>query len=589
MEPPERHRGSAADHPGLIMAKLNTLNIPPEMATLWDQYLTIKDISNPGRVLTSSSKQCRKAAPKKNPKAYNRRLLELCRRMAYAYAAASRKPFDKAWMLARYNEALTGIFPSPYWRELPLISATYYTSTPTSSPDLNPGPYAYRDPLNQPTAPIYPAGTETPGPASYTGETFAGYFEDSQLTWRHQLHEIADANDAADPTYLILKTNMQFNVAASNRPSRPMFSMLVSATTGTEADPAMPVTTPPIAAATSIYSRYRPPYTAPPYYAATKPAEHTIVMQTKKTATPTSDPAELMLQIAPRPMFGKGFNNNVQVETSHTFNTTPRVIIPNFRLSAVPWQMYGTNPLRYFNPLTGQTISRASAYAPDFFTYSNGQTFGKHVGATVYIYSQRGRLVKTITRSHPVHTYIQALIAHPNGWMVVEAKNTSIPSGYADVEAKIYSDAGHLQQTLILPVTAPTIAVNFLFQALLNNTRIYQDDDVRIAYRTTTAYKTRTLIAKPANYFATVLCRAGVFVAGTDLKLWRLNETNDTWQHIADLTNIIGTIAPTRDGIIYKKSDNKCTAIDATGNRTDYPTAVAFSLNNRYHTRGQIF
>jgi hypothetical protein len=88
-----------------------------------------------------------------------------------------------------------GIFDPKYWKKCQVVSTSYLGSAPTSVPDTNPPPYAYRDDLNQPTEPTYSQGLPDVAPARYSGHSSGTFFSDDLLVWSATIFNLRNKID----------------------------------------------------------------------------------------------------------------------------------------------------------------------------------------------------------------------------------------------------------------------------------------------------------------------------------------------------------------------------------------------------------
>ena len=234
----------------------------------------------------------------------------LADKLQYPPRSQPRRGFE----YARLRELLTGEVNPDYWQQLPAPVRRIFTSTPSSIPDPDPPPYAYRDPANLPTIPTYPDGTLTTGTPLYSGSTSAGYFNDDNLTWSRSTYNLITPIDDDDRAPVIARVTADLDISTDARASRPMLSLLTRSEFGPAAsiDPDDP--TPPLAEPSSYYWRYEIPPSSAPYFALDYQRQVLARLIPSAAELALAPLQQCALAVAPRPMFGRGFNNCTQVD-----------------------------------------------------------------------------------------------------------------------------------------------------------------------------------------------------------------------------------------------------------------------------------
>lgn len=246
---------------------------------------------------------------------------EICRRLGLLEGS-------EEWRAKRYEQRtalLAGIFDPRYWKKCALISESFFTSTPTSIPDPSPPPYSFRIVSNLPTIPTYPPGVADSGPAGYAGSKVGDYFEDQSLSWLESLFELVSATRSTKDEPTFFKWSPRLDIESTTRGSRPMLSLLVRADLVEWDSPIITDHDAPVSAPISFYWRYNVPQTLPPYFQAEKDRDIVGFVPDASTPDTTPVPTTAVLKSAPRPMFGRGFNNNDDVAASISNDARPEL------------------------------------------------------------------------------------------------------------------------------------------------------------------------------------------------------------------------------------------------------------------------
>lgn len=377
-------------------------NPPPPLAAAFGRLVSVGAAGGAAAGTARTRRAARYTKPKTTRSRTNAALWSLCVDMALWYAENNRLPYSVGFARDRYREAVARSYPSQYWTPVAATTSRPITSTPTSTLDPSPPSYAYRDPLNQPTIPAYPTGTPGGGAPAYAGATTGTEFADITWTWAAYDFPIPDTADATSLDRALLSLAYTLTVAASDRPSRPMYSLAARLRAGVEGDAWIDGTAPPIEPSSVYYTRYRPPATTPPYYTGAKTDTLHVAAQLLRDPLAT-DPADTVsLAIGPRPMFGRGYNNNTQVDTSLQILGTPLLILPKLSASTLPWVEYQSDPVRYWHPASGKTFSPPRTVIPAFYDTWTGLGALRATGAAQVIRDYGGRDV--------------AVAARPAGW-----------------------------------------------------------------------------------------------------------------------------------------------------------------------------
>lgn len=304
--------------------KITNQNVPPDMQQRYDALIS-SDTAGAGAGTRARTRRGARIRPgKQRTKTNYADITEavkiLFRRLGYKDTQGG----FSALVRAEKKAIGKGIWNPTHWQKCPIITTDYLANIPASVQDMNPPPYAYRDPANMPTIPAYSDGTAAAAPARYTGATSAGLFSDTLLVWTRTtyrlLHNINP--DLKEP--LITAYQPTITVAANVRGSRAMLSVILRLFLGTDSSPALTTIANPVLAKppgsppetkgpNALFWRYVLPSTVPPYWNELKLRQvigNFAPRATRQGAAPYTRAVALS---CPRPLFGRGFNNNTAV------------------------------------------------------------------------------------------------------------------------------------------------------------------------------------------------------------------------------------------------------------------------------------
>lgn len=295
------------------MVKLVGLDVPPELAQLWDKYASLTAVGQgPDEPIRT-----RRAATIPKPKRWTTR--RAYQRIAEQLLEGLRwqgVPDIPADFIKQETARLTAGFLDPrYWQQCTQTATTTIKSTPSSVADDTTDAYAYRDPAKLKTTPTYPAGAAFAATPKSSGAVSAGRWRDGDWIWRRTIFALDQVTNGNTPVALIWKSSGTITVAATVRGSRPMHSLVMKAFTCLPGDPPITTLAAPAHPFTSIYSRYTPPDVVAPYYASVIPAELFKPISDRALALGGNTASRAVILSAPRPMFGHGFNNNDTAST----------------------------------------------------------------------------------------------------------------------------------------------------------------------------------------------------------------------------------------------------------------------------------
>lgn len=437
------------------MVKLTAQSVPPEHAATLAQYLSPNLANAPGKVQARTRQKVKKKPYKKRAQRLAKTLRDLIKKMAYAYAEQNQIPYSPAWERARLDEAKRALFLYPYWLRMIHESTNYHTNSPTTATDPAPPPYAYRDPLNLPTLPTYSDGTITSGPAAYHGEKIAGQFHDSTWTWRTDHYTTPRPTGAAYNSHAAIKIEENITITASHRPSRPMASLMVRLRVAPADNDYLSGANPPRALSDSLYSRYKPKITPPPYYSTTIQSTYLTAIKARTDGTPPAMLTHAALTTAPRPMFGRGFNNNTSITTTAQPIEPPHIYLPNMKISDIPMIPISAAPLIFWNPQTGEQFTNTSPATAAACTSWNGETFVAFVANGYKLFATTGKMLRDISADHTTHPSYADISPFGDGWQALFFRYTGDEPPHFERKLTYYDQHGKIQSFTIEPTAAP--------------------------------------------------------------------------------------------------------------------------------------
>ncbi|HEY6022157.1 MAG TPA: hypothetical protein VIY48_20500 [Candidatus Paceibacterota bacterium] len=322
------------------MAKVTNQVIPPELDTAARRLIT-PFITLGGPVTKARKRKGTRRSSKKTPAPEGLNdFTPAARYVAQLMSPNKSTRQNAALVRALVRDMKAGIFDLRYWVRAELVSTEYLSNNPTSVPDPNPPPYNYRTPLFLPTIPTYTDGTTGAAGMAYAGSKHGTYFQDDSLSWGKYIYELPAKIAGDQPLFAFAVITGNVSVTSSARASKPMLSLISSAAIVNANDSAVTSKAPitagiPVSAPTqtrlmqSHYWRYRIPKTTPPYFnrVGLRPIVRNVVRSASMGVSAKN--SRIILQMAPRPMFGRGFNNNNAVNTSFTGSAVIWVMLQN--------------------------------------------------------------------------------------------------------------------------------------------------------------------------------------------------------------------------------------------------------------------
>lgn len=212
-------------------------------------------------------------------------------------------------------ELRTGYFNPRHWRACDVTGTDHLSNVPTSGPDPKHRSYAYPDPANVRTLATYADGAPDSGPPRYNGNSAAGEFRDHLLVWSRTRYDLINDITPGTPEPTFIEISGRIRAFASRRGSRPMLSYICKTWLTADGSSLLDTVAPPTVKPWSFYYRYKVPDTPPPYYAS-EDIKHAIrTMCQPAHMEPAGPLKKAVVLLAPRPMYGRGFNNNTDVTT----------------------------------------------------------------------------------------------------------------------------------------------------------------------------------------------------------------------------------------------------------------------------------
>jgi hypothetical protein len=339
------------------MAKVSDIDVPPELVALYTRLIS----NGKAGATSSNSSRIRTAAtrPTKKRKApyVTRRLSAmvdlLCKRLGLTEDT-------QEWRSRHYLELsnlLDGVIDPDLWLECVVLSVTSLESFPENVPDPSPPPYAYRDVGNLPSLTTYLDGEETVGHPTYEGAHSGGYFNDNYWRWTRKVFALQEPVTDPLKTAAFYYGSLSFEIDADARASKPMFSALAHPIYARSGDGILETVDPPRVKAISFYWRYTIPDSDAPFFH--KEYQRRIMMLPRLTPKFTTGlPADrAVMTIGPRPMLGRGFNNNQSVSVQMQEDIKLYQLHPCAGQLPRPILRDPSGKLALYSPLTGELVS----------------------------------------------------------------------------------------------------------------------------------------------------------------------------------------------------------------------------------------
>lgn len=303
--------------------KVKNQNIPPEILRAYRKLFTAVKPGLPNELTLRITKSGKSILTVKPPKKTNVDIvLAVDFLIEYLKSAGKLYNWDE-FKLTQIQALKKGNFDTLYWKKCVIKEQNVYISYPTSTPWNGPRNYAYPNPNNQPTTPVYPMGVLSDGNPEQVGSTINKYFADTFLRWTRYIFTLANSLTASDKEPLFIKINGSIQAAADQRAARALLSMNLKSWLVTNDSPRLTTTEPPVSKAFQVYYRYRKPRTIERGFAITKPVKAQYSMRRQKKSHEVGKLENAVVLISPMPMMGRRYNNNFNVSSS--LNVTPEL------------------------------------------------------------------------------------------------------------------------------------------------------------------------------------------------------------------------------------------------------------------------
>jgi hypothetical protein len=399
------------------MAKFTDQEVPPELVALYDRLIS----NGKAGAFANNSCHVRKAAkkpkrPRKTPYVVRRlsAMVDiLCDRLGL-------EPDSTAWRARHYVELsklLDGVIDSDLWMACGILESVPLEASPENLPDPSPPPYAYRDVGNLPSLTTYVDGETGEGVPTYEGAHVGGYFEDTFWRWQRKVYAliepITNPNDAAAFFY----GGLDFQVDADARASKPMFSAMAKPILARIGEGILETVDAPRVGAVSLYWRYKIPDSDAPYFFK-EYSRRVMILPRLTPKAGDSDPfTRAVLTIGPRPMFGRGFNNNQSVSVQMEEGIQLYQLNPCIGKTANPIVRTSSGKYGYCDPWAGTLVASAYAWQAKPLTMV-GETVCVQTDADLFtIFESRFGASRTAASPIPPSGSFGARQRHPLGWM----------------------------------------------------------------------------------------------------------------------------------------------------------------------------
>ncbi len=309
--------------------KITSQNIPPELATLYASLISTTSTGAQAGTRATTRRGAMISPNKKQNRAVYNDITAAVEILIERLGNYKTPEEFRAKVRAEMGAINNGEWNPAYWIKCKVLTTNYLGNIPASVADNNPPPYAYRDPANMPTRTTYGAGSTDTAPARYTGQTLGGLFCDTLLVWCRTTYRLEEAIGQDKKNPAIISYGGTLTVEGDMRGSRPMLSLILrcyltdeaGAALTTTANPAdgVPPSAPPTArGCNSIYWRYILPATTAPFFNTIKLRKILRNLAAIASIETSGDMTRAVIMSAPRPMFGRGFNNNTAINSSLT-------------------------------------------------------------------------------------------------------------------------------------------------------------------------------------------------------------------------------------------------------------------------------
>lgn len=298
--------------------KILNQSIPSELATEYKKLVVNKPADASGNIITRTTKKTHLPAPTRPPR---KELRDYENAVDFLIEYLTKKdghPPPKTFKAAQVAKLKRGTFDTEYWAQCATDSTAILINAPTSSEWSGARAYAYPDENNQPSIPVYGAGTPTTGSLNYSGATAADTFTDLSLTWRRVIYTLKNKFLPSSKEPIFLKITGSISATANSRAARAMLSVIVKRWLVKAASVKLTTTESPVIEPISAYYRYITPRGEAPYFQYTHPLRLIYTMRSPDYEESGGDLEKCVILLAPMPMMGKRYNNNTSISTTLT-------------------------------------------------------------------------------------------------------------------------------------------------------------------------------------------------------------------------------------------------------------------------------
>lgn len=348
-------RGAARE----IMVKLVNTSVPPDLVEAFNALVSPQKKGATGATKNRTRRGAKRPRKKKPRNIELLLLMDSARALAIKLGINPDTPAGGAFIYDESRRLILGVFNENWWQPIPRIASKTLISNPTSAPDGDPPPYDYREADRLPTIATYPDGSASTGKAAYAGAMNGIYFKDTFLKWRRLTYQFSNPKAPASEMPMVMSWLARIDIAASNRASKPMLSLQLQAYHGNAAIGFAVSLAAPVTKRTNYYWRFAIPPSVPPYYNAYQVRRITRALNGRIKSDGTTPDTSITLTASPRPMLGRGYNNNDTVSTVVTGDPAiysfspclgePQMILCKGRIGSVNYDAI------LWDPITGET------------------------------------------------------------------------------------------------------------------------------------------------------------------------------------------------------------------------------------------
>lgn len=332
--------------------KIVDQTIPPELQEAYDSLIS-NDPTGGGGDLTARTRRAAR---------YSKRWMRytgfhwipaaewIAERSGYIRGSSN---FEKE-VRRRIRELRDGYFDPEWWMELSPEQDEFFLCTGSGPEETSPPPYGYRNANFLPQEVTYSAGSLANGPARSYGQIHGLQWNDEEWVYRRTVFPLLRVGEVGDFPPVAWAVDGTVKVDASDRGSRPMFSLMVRPRITNPASPAWTERNPPREKSISLYFRFVQPDTPPPYLHTVKARHSAVAVSQSSDPDASGTLTKLLVDFSVRPMFGLGFNNNSEVANEFTGEPRAYQLNPCARNKLEPpqaqyWRSYypGAGPEGY--------------------------------------------------------------------------------------------------------------------------------------------------------------------------------------------------------------------------------------------------